>query len=123
MAINEQKKEITLATAQQIRYYRQLKNMSQEELALRAELNPAYLGQLERGLKCPTIDTLYRIAGALSLSLSELLSFDNESSAAMNFAKQIEGALRGLPDDKQEHIVQIVKELSALLRNEPKDNS
>lgn len=123
MAINEQKKEITLATAQRIRYYRQLKNMSQEELALRAELNPAYLGQLERGLKCPTIDTLCRIAGALSLSLSELFSFDNESSAAMNSTKQIEAALRGLPDDKQEHIVRIVRELSALLRNEPKADS
>jgi transcriptional regulator with XRE-family HTH domain len=123
MAINEQKKKITLATAQQIRYYRQLKNMSQEELALRAELNPAYLGQLERGLKCPTIDTLYRIAGALSLSLSELFIFDNKSSTAMNSAKQVEAALRGLPDEKQEHIVRIVKDLSALLRNESRADS
>ena len=38
-----------------IKVYRAMKNISQEELALRANLNPAYFGQVERGVKCPTI--------------------------------------------------------------------
>lgn len=36
---------------EQIRHYRTQKNMSQESLALAAGVNPAFVGQLERGLK------------------------------------------------------------------------
>ena len=68
-----QKREITQAVGARIRYFRRLQSISQEELAMRASLNPAYFGQVERGEKCPTIDTLYRIAKALNVSPPELL--------------------------------------------------
>ncbi len=74
--MEQQKQEITLAVAERIRSYRHLRGLSQEALALQAGLNPAYFGQVERGLKCPTVDTLYRIARALDVSLSELLRLD-----------------------------------------------
>ena len=73
-----QKKKITMATAARIRHFRQKNALSQEALALRANLNPAYFGQIERGVKCPTIDTLYKIASALDISLSELLRFEDD---------------------------------------------
>ena len=38
--------------------FRVQREMSQEELALASDIHPAYLGRLERGEKCPTIDTL-----------------------------------------------------------------
>ena len=71
--MDDQKREITVAVGNRIRYFRRLQSISQEELALRANLNPAYLGQVERGLKCPTVDTLYKIAKAMNISPAELL--------------------------------------------------
>ena len=52
--MDDQKREITAAVATRIRSFRKKAAMSQEELALKANLNPAYFGQVERGLKCPT---------------------------------------------------------------------
>ena len=60
--MDEQKREITIAVGSRIKYFRHVNSLSQEDLALRAGLNPAYFGQVERGLKCPTIDTLCKIA-------------------------------------------------------------
>ena len=79
-SLDEQKKEITMAIASRIRHYRQSKGLSQEELALRASLNPAYFGQVERGLKCPTVDTLNKIALALDIPLPELVRFNTVPS-------------------------------------------
>lgn len=59
---------------EQIRYYRKKNGISQETLALIADLNPAYVGQIERGIKSPTINTLKKIADALGVSLATLFT-------------------------------------------------
>jgi len=59
---------------ERIRYFRNLRGWSQETLALQAEINPAFLGHLERGLKSPTIKTLEKIVRALDISLAELFA-------------------------------------------------
>ena len=55
-----------------IRYLRKAKKMSIESLALEAEVNRNYLGDLERGLRNPTLKILAKIAMALEVSLDEL---------------------------------------------------
>lgn len=59
---------------ERIRYFRKLRGWSQEALALQAEINPAFLGHLERGLKSPTVKTLEKIAAALDISMAELFA-------------------------------------------------
>ena len=53
--------------------------LSQEELAERAELSKNSIGAIERGTSSPTIETLYRIAKALKVSLPELVDTANLS--------------------------------------------
>lgn len=48
-------------------------NLSQEELGWRAGLHRTAIGQLERGQRVARVDTLVRLAGALSVSPAELL--------------------------------------------------
>ena len=48
-------------------------DMSQEELGVRASLHRTEISQLERGLRTARIDTLVKLAGALSVSPAELL--------------------------------------------------
>ena len=55
-----------------IRYLRTQKGLSIEDLALEAGVNRNYLGDLERGMRNPTVVVLNKIASALNISLSEL---------------------------------------------------
>ena len=57
-----------------IRYFRHLRGLSQEQLALQAGINTAFLGHLERSLKSPTITTLEKIVKALNITLGELFA-------------------------------------------------
>ena len=57
---------------QRLRQYRLQKHLTQEQLAERAGLHPTYIGQVERGEKNLTIESLYRISLALQIPLSQL---------------------------------------------------
>ena len=75
MNMDKAKMEIMQKTAEQIKHLRRAAGLSQKSLADSAGLDPAFLGHIERCLKCPTIDTLNKIATALNISLSELFDF------------------------------------------------
>lgn len=47
-----------------IRWYRKERHMSQELLSGLAGLDRTHYSKIERGLRSPTIETLFRIAGA-----------------------------------------------------------
>ena len=49
-----------------IRHYRKKAKMTQEKLGEAADLNPKYIGEVERMEKTISVDALLRIAGALS---------------------------------------------------------
>jgi transcriptional regulator with XRE-family HTH domain len=48
--------------------------MSQEQLAFDAEIDLTYLGGIERGKRNPSLLVMVRIAEALSVNLTKLLS-------------------------------------------------
>ena len=62
---------------ERLRAYRNQKGWSQEELAERAGFHPTYIGQLERGEKNATIESISRVSVALGIPLSVL--FENLS--------------------------------------------
>ena len=47
--------------------------MSQEKLAEKADLHHNYIGELERGEKAATIDSLLKISKALKMRVSDLV--------------------------------------------------
>lgn len=51
--------------ARNLKYLRQEKGMSQEELADRAEINRNYVGMVERSENAATVDMLEKLAEAL----------------------------------------------------------
>jgi transcriptional regulator with XRE-family HTH domain len=56
-----------------IRSRRKSVGMSQEKLAEKADLHHNYIGELERGEKAATIDTLVKIAKALGVRVRDLV--------------------------------------------------
>lgn len=55
-----------------IRVKRKQAGLSQEKLAEKAELNPAYVSEVERGEENISVDALMRIARALGTTLNDL---------------------------------------------------
>lgn len=56
-----------------LREYRLEKGMSQELLSGLAGLDRTHYSKIERGLRSPAIDTLFRIAQALEVPPSEII--------------------------------------------------
>ena len=68
------KTDIYLLIAKNIKKYRKLKRMTQEELAIKSGYSYAYIRRLE-GPKCVknfSLQTLYILANALDLDIKEL---------------------------------------------------
>lgn len=57
-----------------VRQHRTARGISQEQLAEAADLHRNHIGFVERGERAPSIDIARRIAMALELSLSDLVS-------------------------------------------------
>lgn len=56
-----------------VRQIRKRQGHSQQALADAAGLNRSYLGEIERGVVCPSLQISARLAAALALPLSQLL--------------------------------------------------
>ena len=50
------------------------KDLTQETLAVRADLHRTYLSQLERGVKAPTLTTLFGLSSAMGIKVSQLIA-------------------------------------------------
>jgi transcriptional regulator with XRE-family HTH domain len=59
-----------------VRHYRKLKGMTQEQLALEAGMERSYVSDLKRGQRNPSVRALGRLAEALSVSPMHLLEVD-----------------------------------------------
>lgn len=69
---------------ERIRFYRLNSKLSQEKLAEKCGCHPTYIGQLERGEKNATAESIFKIASALEIPLSTL--FENINPEQKNGA-------------------------------------
>ena len=60
-----------------VRKYRRVLNISQEELAHRAELHRTYIGMIERAEKNITLINIQKIANALEVGIEDLIKDSN----------------------------------------------
>lgn len=72
-----EREDIAYSIGQRIREFRTRQKLSQEALAFASGLHPAFLGSVERGEKCPSVDTIYKIACGLNVSVTELMDIDS----------------------------------------------
>ncbi len=54
---------------------RKQQHYTQKELALKAGLNPNYYAKVERGNGIPSLKTLYKLAKALDVTVSEIVGY------------------------------------------------
>ena len=89
--------------------------LSQEKLALRANITTTYLGLLERNLKNPTVKVIEQICNQLNISLSEFFSdsvssVQEEDSLSLQIIAQINDRTR----EEKQIILQVIKDVMKL---------
>lgn len=95
-----------------LRKLRREKQMSQEELAFKASISPAHLGQIERGQKSPMLTTIHVIANALEVPVTEL--FTDECSPSVKLPptpllEKIEIQLIDLSEHQQHEVLRLIR--------------
>lgn len=104
--------DITKILGQRIRNYRISKGLSQEKLAELSGCHPTYIGQIERAEKNATVESIEKIATALSVSLSKL--FENlgvEESKTRNIPLECYEFILSKTAQEQECILAILTEI------------
>lgn len=102
---------ISLVFGKRIKSLRTSRKLSQEKLAELSGLHPTYIGQIERGEKSPTIDTVQKLSVGLGVSVAEFFGRADESESSI-YAVEIYDEVLALPREKQEKIYRILKEIS-----------
>lgn len=102
--------DIAVQLGKRIRELRTERQMSQEELSFKAKISPAHLGQIERGLKSPTIDTIAKIASALDVPVANLFTMDAVPADPQNaILEKINAQLIGMGEEEQKDILRMIR--------------
>jgi transcriptional regulator with XRE-family HTH domain len=75
------KGQIRKALGQAVRKHREQLELTQEELAEKAEVHRTYLADIERGTRNPSIESIRRVAYALKIPISELFKTTEAGSS------------------------------------------
>lgn len=89
------REEMIKTFGKNIKNLRLSKKMTQEQVAEMSSINHKYLGEIERGEKCPTAVVVYKISKALNVSMCKLLSIENCSCKTENIFKEVERLFEG----------------------------
>ena len=110
--------DITKILGQRIRNYRTAKGFSQEKLAEYAGCHSTYIGQIERGEKNATIESIEKIAKALNISLSKLFEkLDTQEEGIQNIPLECYEFLSAKTKEEQEHLYRILLEMDNYKKN------
>ena len=80
---------------QRLRTLRKQRSLSQERLGDRSGLSGKFIGEVERGEKSISMDSLYRVAQALEIPLRDLTDVRERSSVPSEDAEKIFALVSG----------------------------
>jgi len=93
-----------------LRSLRVSKKMSQEKLAEMSELHATYIGQIERGEKNPTVETVYKLSNGLGILPDEFFR-NNSNSENFSVVNQIYNDILSLSAEKQRKLCEIINSI------------
>ncbi len=105
--------ELIRQIGQRIRNYRVQKGFSQERLAELSGCHPTYIGQIERGEKNATLESIEKISSALKIPLSTLFEKLEPQNASQSIPLQCYELLLAQSKEEQEQLFHI---LSAIIK-------
>jgi len=110
--------EIAKHIGNRIRNYRMQLGYSQERLAEISGCHPTYIGQVERGEKNPTLESIEKIASALRVSMSKLFeNLDVDDNNERNIPLECYEFMLTKSKTEQEQIYKIILEMDKYKSN------
>ena len=110
--------DIVKILGQRIRNYRTAKGLSQEKLAELSGCHPTYIGQIERGEKNATIESIEKISAALDVSLSKLFEkLDTKEKNSRSIPLECYEFISAKTKKEQENIYRILLEMDKYKKN------
>ncbi|MBQ8764005.1 MAG: helix-turn-helix transcriptional regulator [Clostridia bacterium] len=104
--------EIAKSIGKRIRSYRNNLGLSQEKLAELSGCHPTYIGQIERGEKNATLESIEKISSALNVPLSKLFEkLGGAENIGRNIPLECYDILSAKTPQEQEHIYRILIEI------------
>ena len=97
-----------------IRKYRQMRGMRQEDLAELCDCGNSHIGQIENARGIPSLDMIVRIANALSVSVDQLL-IESMDWPETIYLRDIESRLRKFPAPLKEVACELLDDFMHLL--------
>lgn len=93
---------------QRIRAHRKEQNLTLEKLAEKADIGLVYLGEIERGIKMPSLNTFIRIINALNISADALI-YDETKCGKDYLASELSLAMADLSPEEVAAVCNITK--------------
>lgn len=99
---------------ERVKYFRKKRRLSQEKLSELCDLHPTYIGQIERGEKNASLDTIMRICKGLEVSPEDLFE-------KLNYKKEITPAQKAYdlfmqtPPEKQQTLLELLQKAKELI--------
>lgn len=106
---NQKMKDIKYIIADNVKLYRKKKNLTQFELAEKAELSVDSIKRIEHGSRTMSLENFMRIADALAVPLSYLIY---ENLNQIPITERILNILNNKNGKQQEYLVHILEEMS-----------
>ena len=110
------KKELNIQIGERIKFSREERGLTQEQLAEAIEVSPQYISDLERGVVGISIPTLKRLCTHLAVSSDRIL-FDRQTEAC---ATAIGEKCRGLSDSQFHMVMDIIDRFLSAVEEERK---
>ena len=86
--------------------------LSREAFAGKCDISPQFLAEIEHGRKGMSVETLYKVCTAFSISADYLVF----GKANMNFASPANRLLDNVPNEYMEEYIGIIGKLNALVK-------
>ena len=104
--------ELAKQIGQRIRNYRVKAGLSQERLAEFSGCHPTYVGQIERGEKNATLESIEKISAALDVPLERLFEKIGSSyDASENIPLRCYELLSAKSEEEQRHLYNVLVEI------------
>jgi transcriptional regulator with XRE-family HTH domain len=105
-----------------IRQYRKKMGLTQEELAFNSGINISFLGDIERGIKKPSIETLEKLLKALGVTFQGFFDFETAIKPFKDCTalEKLNVKLQGRSEDEIGMIYNVIQQI--LIYNDDKQS-
>ena len=101
----------------QIRKWRELKGLTQQQLSEKSDLSNTYLCQIENNYKKASLAAVLSIAKALDITLDDLLT-GNQVATTTDYRNEMDLILRGCSEREKELVCDLTRLILRAIRKE-----